>query len=236
MEHSQHYRAKAARRPILFWWQAFLLLGGILYLWSRLPVAAVLFEARVVPPLPEPRAAYVTLDPAYAAQVFKKTMMAWTLGGKGDKLSPGLDIAVTELDQTLQPPEFLAQGSRYPGVWLPSAVKPLAQRLPAMTVPSAVDTSAATGARFPPQGVRIMLDQALTAAAFSFPVPTNPVAERSGHCRYFLETEADGTVAHLLLLSPRTAAVSVFELALVRGAARGAARGVVELYWNYSKP
>jgi hypothetical protein len=236
VESVQRYRAKAARRPILFWWQAFLLLGGTLFLWSRLPVAAVLFEARVVPPLSEPHAAYVTLDPAYAAQVFKKTMMAWTLGGKGEKLSPGLDIALAELDHALQPPEFLVQGSRYPGVWRPSAVEPLAQRLPEMKMPFSGEPSAAAGVPLPPQGIRAVLDSALAAAAFSFPVPTNRLPERSGHGRYYLETDADGLVAHVLLLSSRTEAMPVLEQALSRGQARGAARGFVELLWNYSKP
>ncbi len=232
----QRYRAKAARRPILFWWQAFLLLAAILFLWSLLPVAAVLFEARVVPPLSEPHAAYVTLDPAYAAQVFKKTMMAWTLGSTGEKLSPGMDVALAELDHALPPPEFLEQGARYPGVWQPSAVEPLAQRLPEMNVPLAGDASASAAWPLPPQGVRAVLDQALSAAAFVFPVPKNHVPERSGHCRYYVETEADGTMAHMLLLSPRTEAVAVFEQALLRGRARGAARGFVDLYWNYTKP
>lgn len=234
-ESGQRYRARAARRPFLFWWQAFLLLGGIILLWSRLPVAAVLFEPRRAPPLPEPHAAYVTLDPAYAAQVFKKTMLAWTLGGKGEKLSPGMDVGLAELDHTLQPPEFLDQGGHYPGVWQPSAVAPLKQRLPDMNVPRIGDAAVAASLPAPPQGVRVLLDQALSAAAFAFPVPTNPVQERSGQCRFFVETDADGSVAHLLLLSPRTDSVPVFELALSRGKARGAVRGFVDLYWNFPK-
>jgi hypothetical protein len=231
----KRYRARAARRPFLFWWQAFLLLAGIIFLWSQLPVAAVLFEARGVPPLAEPRAAYVTLEPAFAAQVFKKTMMAWTLGSKGGDLSPGMDAALAELDHTLRPPEFLEQGARYPGVWQPSAVEPLAQRLPEMQVPLAGDAPAG-GLAPPPQGLRAVPDQALAAAAFSFPVPTGRLPERSGLCRFYLETDADGAVAHLLLLSPRTEAVAVFERALSRGQARGAARGFVDLIWNTSKP
>jgi hypothetical protein len=111
----------------------------------------------------------------------------------------------------------------------------LAQRLPEMSAPLAVDPSAVAGASARPQGVQVVLDQALKAAAFSFPVPSNAVTERSGHCRYYLETEADGTVAHVLLLSARTESVAVFERALARGATRGAARGVVELYWSFPK-
>ncbi|MEI7901048.1 MAG: hypothetical protein WCK89_12420, partial [bacterium] len=152
VESGRRYRAKAARRPILFWWQAFLLLGSILFLWQQLPMAAVLFEARVVPPLHEPHAAYVMLDPAYAAQVFKKAMMAWTLSDKGEKLSPGMDFAVAELEPALQPPEFLEQGACYPGVWQPAAVEPLVQPLPEMTVPLAGDVSATAVTPVPPQG------------------------------------------------------------------------------------
>ena len=235
-ESGRRYRARAARRPILFWWQAFLLLACIVFLWSQLPVAAVLFEARVVPPLPEPHAAYVTLDPAYAAQVFKKTMMAWTLDGKGEKLSSGMDVSLADLAPALRAPEFLEQGARYPGAWQPSEVKPLTQRLPEMIVPLAGDASAIGRSSLPQQGVRALLDQALAKAAFSFPMPKNQWAERSGHCRYYLETETDGRVAHVLLLSPLTDAVPVFEQALSRGQSHGAVRGFVDLYWNFSKP
>ena len=235
-EKIQRYRAKAARRPILFWWQAFLLLGVAALLWSQLPVSALLYEVRVIPPLPEAHVSYVTLDPAYAAQVFTKTMMAWTLSDQGEKLASGMDLGTVELDSGIRPPEFLEQGARYPGSWQPAAVYPLAQRLPEVTVPLAVDASVFTRLPEVPHGVRIELDQALTAAAFSFPVPKDDkVPVHNGHCRFYLETEADGAVVHLLLLTPRTESVAVFEQALLRGQARGSARGVVELFWKHPK-
>ena len=104
-----------------------------------------------------------------------------------------------------------------------------------MNVPLAGDAAAAAPLPAPPQGVRVVLDEALSAAAFTFPVPKNQVPERTGHCRFYLEAEADGTVTHLLLLSPRTDSVQVFEQALARGVARGAARGFVDLYWSFPK-
>jgi len=234
VEKVQRYRAKAARRPILFWWQAFLLLGVAALLWSQLPVTALLYEVRVIPPLPDAHVSYVTLDPAYAAHVFTKTMMARSLSGQGEKLESGIDLGTVEMDSGTQPPEFLEQGARYPGSWQPAEVYPLVQRLPDVTVP--VDVGASVFTRLPeaPHGVRTELDQTLTAAAFSFPVPSgDKVPARDGHCRFYLETEPDGTVVHLLLLTPRTESVAVFEQALSRGQARGAARGVVELFWKY---
>jgi hypothetical protein len=105
-----------------------------------------------------------------------------------------------------------------------------------MKMPLPGEPPAAAGVPLAPQGIRAVLDSALAAAAFSFPVPTNRLPERSGHGLYYLETDADGLVAHVLLLSPRTEAMPVLERALSRGQARGAARGTVELLWNYSKP
>ncbi len=237
VEKVQRYRAKAARRPLLFWWQAFLLLGVTALLWSQLPVAALLHEVRVIPPLPEAHVSYVTLDPAYAAQVFTKTMMAWTLSGQGGKLAPGIDLGTVEMEGAIQPPEFLEQGARYPGSWQPAAVYPLAQRLPEVTLPAAAEAPVFTRLPEVPHGLRMELDQALVTAAFTFPMPNeDKVPAHTGHCRFYLETEADGAVVHLLLLTPPTESVAVFEQALLRGRARGAARGIVELFWKHPEP
>jgi hypothetical protein len=232
----RRYRAKAARRPVLFWWQAFLLLGVVLLLWSQLPLTAVLFEARVIPPLPEAHAAYVTLDPAYAAQAFKKSLTDWTLSGTGDKLAPGLDIGGMDLGSALQPPEYLEQGARYPGVWQPAAVEPLAQRLPDdLRLPS--EGKAPEALRQPEllPGVRTVLAKELEAARFTFPAEADAPPERSGFCRFYLETGADGAVEHVLLLTARSLGASVFERLLLRGHASGAARGFVELTWSFPK-
>ena len=229
------YRAKAARRPVLFWWQAFFLLGVLLLLWAQLPVEAVLFETRTLSPLQEARAFYVILDPIYAAQALKSMQTSWGVAGAVGKNASDMELGAVDLTEVLQPPSFLEQGSRYPGVWQAAIVDPLPQRLPAISVVSLSDALEEARLPEPPQGVHPVIDKSLVSAAFTFPLPTQPLPERTGSFRFYLETDTDGSVAHLLLLSQRTGAALLFEQALSRGRARGAARGFVNISWSFAK-
>jgi len=229
------YRAKAARRPVLFWWQAFMVLGSVVFLWSLLPMAAIMHEERIVPPLPDAYASYVVLDPHVAAMVLKKMQTAWALGAAGGKLSQGAEIDLIERNDALRPPVYLKQGARYPGVWQPAAVEPLPQRLPALRVPSPADPVVLEKGPPEPHGIFVSLGESLKSGAFSFPVPEERLPEKSGHCRFYVETDADGSVAHLLLLSPRSAAAAVLERFLFCGRSQGAARGFVDVHWVYVK-
>ena len=235
VQSAQRYRAKAARRPFLFWWQAFFLLSLVILLWSQLPVTAVLYETRVFAPLPAARASYVVLTPAYAAQALARTRTSWTADGTQGKVASEIELGAVDLREELKPPSFLEQGARYPGVWLPAEVEPLPQPLPDIGVSSVPAAPAAVRWPAEPQGVRPVLDRALAAAAFTFPLPAGPLPERTGACRFYLETDADGSVAHLLLLSPWNGSATVLEQALARGRARGAVRGFVEFFWSFSK-
>lgn len=235
-QNRQRYRAKAARRPLLYWWQAFVLLGAMALLWYQLPLTAVLYEARSVPSLPEPRAAYVALDPAYAAQAFKKSVTGWTLGGGGEKRAPGLDLGGINLESSLQQPEYLEQGARFPGVWQPSVVRPLPQVLPEVQRPSLPEPRLPAPPRKPETGVRIALSPALESTKFLFPAKQEVPQERNGGCRFYVETGDDGAVEHVLLLTARSAGAAVFERALLKGRASKAACGFVELYWAFPKP
>lgn len=234
VQSAQRYRARAARRPFLFWWQAFFLLGVVLLLWSQLPVTAVLYETRVFAPLPAARASYVVLTPAYAAQALARTRTSWAAGAQG-KVAAEIELGAVDLREELKPPAFLEQGARYPGAWLPAEVEPLPQPLPDLGVSTVPAAPAAVRWPAEPQGVRPVVDRALAAADFTFPLPAGPLPERTGACRFYLETEADGSVAHLLLLSPWNGSATVLEQALARGRARGAARGFVELSWSFPK-
>jgi hypothetical protein len=232
------YKARPARRPFLFWWQVFLLLAVAVFMWSLLPLDAVLFEPRASHALPSPRAAYVVLDPNFAALAFKKSLTAWTSGGTGEKSTSGLDIGGFDFGETLPPPSYLERGSRYPGVWRPADVAPLAPHLPDVRVPAAGSPpSANVKAAAPFQGVRTTLDRRLRAAAVAFAVPSDALAvERTGHARFYVETDSDGSVAHVLLLSLRTPGAAVLEHLLLCGHAAAAADGVVEVDWTVPKP
>jgi hypothetical protein len=229
------YQAKAARQPLRFWWQPFFLLGVVVALWSQLPVSAVLFEPRTVPPLHEPRAAYVVLDAAYAAQAFKKSLTAWTLGGLDGRLKSGLELEGVELSEAPPKPEYLQQGTRYPGRWEPSAVAPLPQRLPAVRVPTAAGSPPAAVASASAESVRVSQTPELAAAGFAWPVDEDRPPERSGRCRFYVETSVGGEVEHVLLLSARSLGAAIFERSLLKGRAAGAARGFVEIDWHFAK-
>jgi len=229
------YRAKAARRPFLFWWQAFFLVGLIVALWSQLPVTAILYESRPVPRLHEPRAAFVVLDEEDAAQAFRRSLSAWKQGGSRYGETSGIELGGVELADAIPAPQYLEQGMRYPGEWQPSAVKPLPQALPEVQPLSAATAPEAVPAVAAPAGVRLTLTGELIAAAFACPADEDQPPERSGHCRFFVETAKDGSVEHVLLLTPRTLGAAVLERALLRGRATGQARGFVDADWHFSK-
>jgi len=230
------YRAKAARRPVLFWWQAFVLLAAIVWLWSQLPVTAILYESR---PMPlrrhEPRAAFVRLDQEDAARALQRSLSAWKLGGAGNGDLSGIELGGVELSDALAAPRYLEQGARYPGEWRPAPVAPLSQELPDLRPRPAAVQPVETRAVETPFGVRLTLSGALVAAAFACPVEQDEPPERSGHCRFFVETGEDGAVEHVLLLTAPTLGASVLERALLKGQASGPARGFVDIDWRFSK-
>jgi hypothetical protein len=225
------YRAKAARRPLQFWLQPFLLLLLIALLWHLLPVSALLFKPRLVQPLPDPHVFYVKLNPAYAAEVLRASMQAWhrSGGGSGDNIS----LDAVEPFVPLGAPALLEQGSVYPGRWSPGDVTPLAQALPDLFCASGITT------RFPfepgsrkLQGVKIECDPALAEADFSFPEEEILKIPGSGSCRFFVETDDDGTVVHLLVLDGWGENSAKIGRMLDRGSSRGAARGELRVMWR----
>ncbi|MDR2850218.1 MAG: hypothetical protein LBW77_06735 [Verrucomicrobiota bacterium] len=221
---------KTARRPILFWWQSVALLGVTALLWWQVPYRAVWSGPRAIEPFPEPHASYVLLAPGEAAQALANMRASWMVTG-ADGGAPGdLDLGMFDLREEPAPPAFLEQGARYPGVWQPAAVEPLPLALPDIRGPSAEPV--AEPAPVPQRGLRSVCSRALVDAAFAFDPPGEALPERSGECRFYLETDDDGSVAHLLLLSPAGASSAVWERAVGRGKARGAARGTVTVMWR----
>lgn len=230
------YRAKPARRPLLFWWQAFALLGIITLLWWQLPVAAVLFETRSFPPLPEPRASYVFLDSAYAAQVFKGVQASWVRGGLGESPSFEMDLGLVELGDRLPEPAFLEQGARYPVPWSLSVPEPLAYRVPPVEVASAAALPAVVAVRRA-FGIKVVADAALSGASFKVPLQVSDLGgQTAGHARFYVETGEDGRVEHVLVLPLQGGAGHApLERGMLKGAAAGAVRGVVDVFWDTGK-
>ncbi len=227
----KRFKARAARRPVRFWWQAFALLGLSTMLWWQLPVDAVLFEPRRLAPPPEPRAAYVILAPEEAAQALANMRASWTPPGG---VAADIELGVFDVIEEQRPPVFLEQGARYPGVWEPAAVEPLAQTLPAIdaaTFPEDPFVRPLPEAR---TGVVAVVSGSLRDAGFTFTPPTDPLPVRSGESRFFVETDAAGAVVHVLLLTPASEATAMLERALQRSAARGEARGQVILAWRFA--
>lgn len=225
------YRAKAARRPLHFWLQPFLLLLLILLLWHLLPVSALLFKPRLVQPLPDPHVFYVKLNPAYASEVLRASMQAWRRsgGGSGDNISLG----AIEPFVPLGAPALLEQGSVYPGHWAPEDVTPLAQALPDLICTSENTTRYVfkTGSQ-KLTGVNIESDSALKKAGFTFPEKEIYKIPGSGSCRFYIETGDDGAVVHLLVMDGGVEGSAAIERVLAKGSTKGAARGEVRVMWR----
>ena len=108
----KRFKARAARRPVRFWWQAFALLGLSTMLWWQLPVDAVLFEPRRLAPPPNraPRMSY-----------WHRKSRAGTGQYACSSTPPGgvaadIELGVFDVIEEQRPPVFLEQGARYPGV------------------------------------------------------------------------------------------------------------------------
>lgn len=226
----ERFRARAARRPLRFWWQPFALLGVTVLLWSHLPVNAVLFEPRVLAPTPEPRAAYVVLAPEEAAQALANMGASWGTSGT----AADIELGVFDVPEEQNPPVFLEQGARYPGVWQPALIEPLAQALPEIGVAAFPEDPFACPLPAVRTGVVAVVSETLRNADFSFVPPPGPLPVRSGMCRFFVETDAAGAVTHVLLLTPAHEAAAALERALQRGTAHGEAHGLVTLTWRFA--
>ncbi|MDD4101128.1 MAG: hypothetical protein PHU80_00670 [Kiritimatiellae bacterium] len=232
----RRFRAKASRRPVLFWWQAFAILGITIFLWSGLPVSAVFYSPRKFAPLPSPRASYVVLEPSEALKMLRKARSDW-MGGDGGVLSPAfaIDLGLDELRDKLPPPSFMEQGSSFSEGWRPAAVEPLSLRLSEVPVPSVICKVNEPERLDSLSGVRLLPDSSLSDSAFKADLELLEMPGREGHARFYVETGIDGSVEHVLAIPPLTTGGAVIERALLRGKAKGAARGFVEVYWKAAR-
>lgn len=230
MTDSAKYRAKAAKKPLQFWLQPFMLLLLIILLWRLLPVAAVLYKPRVIQPLSTPHVSYVKLDAAYASEVLRSSMQAWRridFGSEGDAIS----FEAVEPFEPLGDPRLLEQGSVYPGRWTPDDVTPLALRLPSLLYRSDA-TSLYASEINEALGVRIIYSPSLRAAEFEIPEIQLSKFSGSGSARFYVETDEKGAVAHVLVLDPDVKSAFFVERALYQGSAAQAVRGELEVMWR----
>ncbi|MDA3925450.1 MAG: hypothetical protein PF904_12200 [Kiritimatiellae bacterium] len=227
------YRAKPARRPVQYWLQPFVLILMILLLWHLLPITAVLFKPRVVQPLPAPHVFYVNLDPDYAMEILRASMQTWRSFKLGDSESDGMAMDDVELSMPINSPEFLEQGSIYPGKWIPGVVTPMAQLLPDLLCPTPPYKRKSLSESAKKQtGFHSELDAALRSAQLILPLDSFSAVKGSGRCRFYIETLQDGSVAHVLCLSSSVDDISALERALYLGRAKTSAQGEVEFWWR----
>jgi hypothetical protein len=231
----EQYSARAARKPLHFWFQPFALLLLIAVLWYLLPSSALLFKTRIVQPLPDARVSYVKIDSVFATEILRVSMQAWRRSAFGDgSTDNGIIMSVIEPYVPLGPPVFLSRSCGYSANWVPSEVQPLQRKLPDLLctfnrAESIYQMPSLSGS----QGVRIVLDQNLEDAAFKFVGMQLSDLRKSGSCRVYVETEDDGSVAHVLILeSSGQECPAEIERALSMGQADGAARGQIEISWR----
>jgi hypothetical protein len=164
--------------------------------------------------------------------MFRKTVMGWMLGGVIGKDEGGMEFGLSVLSDALPPPVLLEQGTRYPGVWQPLEVDLPAVQPSVLPAPGGAASCAPRVLAPPPEGVRVVPDAALRAAGWEVAVPDGVLTVNEGHGRFYVETDADGHVAHVLVFPPHTPSTAALERVLARGRARGAARGIVEVHWR----
>ena len=236
MRPGNKFQEKFKRRPLLFWWQplAALVIAGLLF--GSVPVSSICRQTlAIATPLPSPTAAYVTVDPDRAEQLFKHSLATWMTGRSEKPNRPGLDLSALDFDDTLGAPEFLAQGDVSHRNWQPMALAALPAPLAEIIIPSAAPPPKASPPQKPRDGLFVTASAALTAAGFTFPSDGVTVVKASGECRFYVETDAEGNVAHALLRSKPSPETLPIERALMRGRAKGVASGIVDIRWSFPK-
>ena len=235
--HAQRHLVKPTRRSSRFWWQPVIVLGLMALLWFQFASETWSYQTRAIPPPLEPRASYVVLTPADAAKALAGMRASWRVA-EGDRDVDYLDMGMFEMSKEPAPPAFLEQGSHYPGVWQSDAVDPLPQPMPAITAAASSgaerDTLSARPLK-PLSGIVSTRSKSLTDAGFTFAPPTGSLPERAGECSFYLETDSNGAITHLLVISPASGSSIILERALGRGKAKTAAKGVVTFMWSFPK-
>ncbi len=230
MKDFNKYRARAAKRPFQFWLQPFLLLMIIVLLWRLLPFSALMYKPRVIQPLPAPHVFYVKLDPVFAAEVLRASMQAWRrieFGGGSDAIS----FEAVEPFEPLGAPQLLEQGSVYPGKWSPGDVTPLAQSLPDLLAASDA-VSLYSDNVIAGKDVRVFLSPSLEKAGFTIPEVYLSKLTGTGAACFYVETDDNGYVVHVLLLKSEIKSSVSIEQLLYRGVSAKAARGELQIMWR----
>ena len=218
------YRQRFTRRPILFWWQAFALIGFMALLFLEIPFSAISHQALAMSPepLPSPTAFYVTLDPDYAAQLLKRSLAAWMTGQSQKQNTPGLDLSALDFGNDLRSPDFLEQSGVFANDHRPLDIPPLPVPLAAISIPPYTPPTQPTLPPKPAEGLFIEMSPSLTAVGFTFPTNELKTMKATGECRFYVETDDGGEVIHALLLTPPPSTVTpLIERALMRGRVSG---------------
>ena len=231
------FQKKFKRRPILFWWQPFAALVIVALLFSNVPVSSIWRQTLTLAvPLSSPTAAYVTVDPDYAAQLSKHSLATWMTGQTQKPNRPGLDLGALDFDDKLGAPDFLEQGDVTQSSRPPMMLAALPVALAEIVIPPAAPAPKVVFPRKSQDGIFITASAALTAAAFTFPSEElKAMKTRLGESRFYVETDVEGNVAHVLLRSKPSPETMTVERALMRGRAQGAASGTLDIRWSLPK-
>ncbi|NCB05909.1 MAG: hypothetical protein EOM69_10380 [Clostridia bacterium] len=222
---------KVMTRPILYWWQFGLLAVFMTFLWLEVPFRAIFFVPETKPYRVTAQAAYVMIEPQYAQRIYQKTFAAW-LSHPGHVI--GLESAGTALDFALGAPEYIEKSRVLSSTWQPAPVPQLPPLASAVGLQRAGDAPARIASH--PEGYLVQMSAALRKVRLTVPHEAGAsFQEHSGTCRFFVETDAQGALQHLLLLSAPSADSRIIERLLLRARAQGAARGTVEVSWVMRK-
>jgi hypothetical protein len=224
------WQPRLSRPTVLFWWPAVLLTllaGGLWLLWPHAHgrYGAAPRSMR----LPEPGAAYVTLDEGAQSLYLKLDIFTSpSVLGYG-RMQGGLDAREAPVARVRLPPERLP--TRVDGPWRLAAVTVPPLLVPRLSEPPAEAPVAPVAPAT--NGVRTVLSPGLRRAAFAFEMPRAGLPAAPGRVRSHVDLDAAGRVSQLLIEKDDTPLDSRgAEEAISRGRGTGPAHGWVEIAWQ----
>jgi len=228
------------QQPLRYLWPLFIIVSLVTALWTQfpwdlyiLPAGSVSFTQRT-----SSKAAYITIEEASINQLVKRAASEWMMGAGSKGKRRSIDLTTLEASLDAPPPIYLDKGCIIPTEWQAENVAQVPVNMPTIAAPE--NQSLVSPKKAFPQrdAINARFSSSLMAAKFQFQFSGDAlktIASRSGQCRFYVECNSAGDVAHILRLSPATQETSIFERALMLGKAKTAASGWVDIDWMVSK-
>jgi hypothetical protein len=231
---------KYQQRPLRYFWPVAIVVSLVTALWAHFPWMPRHRLSTPSPQLPRvsARVAYITLDEASMNQLVKQAASGWMQGSGAKIKKMGLDLTTLEASLEPPPPHYLEKGSILPSMWRAENAVQLPVLPPLITTPEKEEPK--TQNQLPPLKSFYVarLSPALRNADFKFNLSVDvlrSMTSASSSCRFYLECNDLGEVAHVIRLSPVHPDANIFERVLMLGTATRKTSGCVDIEWMVVK-